>query len=162
MSIFSRGKHGRHSAPAQTGRPPARKFPPRIQMTAPPAAPPVLQDTVAFPAPEPRPFSRPYPGRRGTQAPWPGRPHFPPQSDVRDGVLLTSRASSFRFPLECACGSAHRNANADTFRDLYISAEWAGWRQDRYSRVWRCPRCVRRHQAVFGVPPVAAIEAGAA
>jgi hypothetical protein len=98
--------------------------------------------------------------------PWPAPPRHarpgPPDirwSAVREPVLLTARASSFRFPLDCfSCGAQHRNANADGFTDLYASAEAAGWRQDMYGREWRCPRCERRHEAVFGVTPVAAIE----
>ena len=133
-------------------------------MTLPPPAVAAVdrahQDTVAFPAPPP--FSRPYPGRRGSQPPRHARAM--PPSPVRDGVLLTGHAriaESFRFGLPCSCGRIHRNANADTFRDLYISAENAGWQQDPYG-IWRCPRCERRHRAVFGVAPVAAIERRAA
>ena len=162
MSIFARGKHDRRRVPAQTGPAPAgrtspRRFPPPVPMTLPPPVAAAVarahQDTVAFPAP--RPFSRPYPGRRGSQPPRHAR--AVPPSPVRDGVLLTARASDFRFPLVCACRQTHVNTNVDTFRDLYISAEWAGWQQDPYG-TWRCPRCARRHRAVFGVPPVAAIK----
>ena len=99
--------------------------------------------------PEPIPEPRPY-------VPEPPAPPIP--SPVREFELLTARASNFKYKLPCACGHEHRNTNVNTFRDLYISAENAGWQQDLF-RTWRCPRCARRHQASFGVCPVAAIEA---
>lgn len=84
------------------------------------------------------------------------------ESPVREAVWLTSRASNFRFPLRCIqCHGEHVNLNADTFHDLHLSARNAGWREDQF-RTWRCPRCARRYEAALGVPPVAAIERGAA
>ena len=84
------------------------------------------------------------------------------RSPVRDGVQVTARASSFRFPLRCfTCGREHGNTNADRFADLYASAAAAGWQQDLFGSSWRCPRCARRHNASFGVRAVAAIEPAA-
>lgn len=160
--LFHKGKHTSRHIPVQTSRRPVDHTAPMTRATA-PAVPEVvaraLEETVLFPAP-PRQFSRPYPDRRGSEPPRHARPYVLHPSPVRDAVLVTARASDFRFPLVCACGNDHRNTNVDCFRDLYISAEGAGWRQDLY-RVWRCPRCTRRHAATFGVAPVAAIEAAA-
>jgi hypothetical protein len=85
----------------------------------------------------------------------------PPPSPVREAVWRTHRASNFRFPVRCLCGREHHNLNADTFADLYASARNAKWREDRF-RTWRCPRCVRRLEALRRAPRVAAIEGGAA
>lgn len=107
-----------------------------------PAAPPPPDVTLVIPI-IPPPLPPPPPVR------W---------SPVRYGVQVTARASSFRFPLRCfTCGREHRNLNADRFADLYASAARAGWLQDLFGSSWRCPRCFRRHDAVFGVRPTAAI-----
>ncbi len=125
---------------------------PYVEVHAPRTAPP---EPAAVPDPIPDP--RPYVPRIRFRVPG---PPAPAPSPVREAVLLTARASNFKYKLTCGCGGVHTNTNADRFRDLYISAENAGWQQDLY-RVWRCPRCARRHQAAFGVRPVAAIEAAA-
>lgn len=107
--------------------------------------------------PQPIPEPRPYVPRIRLFIP---EPPPPAPSPVREFELLTARASNFQYALTCGCGHTHANTNADRFRDLYISAENAGWQQDLF-RIWRCPRCARRHQAAFGVCPVAAIGAAA-
>lgn len=150
MSFFSRRRcpprHERRHIPAQTASPPPRpaaEFPAARRMRA--------DETTPIPVTGARPYVPPPP------------PPPPPvsQSPVREAVWLTARASNFRYPLCCVqCHGGHVNLNADTFADLYASARNAKWQEDQF-RTWRRPRCARRHQATFGVAPVAAIEVGA-
>lgn len=85
-----------------------------------------------------------------------------PLSSVRDAVLVTGHPTGALPPLPCfspGCGHAWSDLNADQHPDLYWSAAAAGhWVQDPFG-TWRCPRCARRHAAVFGVRPVAEISA---
>jgi hypothetical protein len=155
MSFFAHGKHARRF-PVQTKPVPAEHTAPLAKVPVP--APRALDETCPFPANAPSggPHRRPSPRH--------GRPYLAVPSPVRDGVLLTGHAriaESFRFGVQCSCKREHVNVNVNTFRELYISAEWARWRQDPFG-IWRCPRCVQRHETWFGVRPVAAIEGSAA
>ena len=164
-------RHGTHRVPAP-GSLHALADEARTRAAAPTATIRVVPpgDTLVFDVPGswtgPLPVRTPGPSRPPVVAPMPpgdlrrvrDRIAELGQSLVRDGVQVTARASSFRFQVRCfTCGRVHGNTNADRFADLYASAAQSGWRQDLYGSSWRCPRCARRHNAAFGVRPVAAI-----